>query len=74
MENEYLVLIESNEFQEKILDFIASEELDKFFNYTTFADNPECKQAMIHGMCLASMLTSKCNYLVVRNPDALNKL
>ena len=69
MGNECLILIENQEFQTKILDFIASEELDKFFNCTIFADKPECKQAMIHGMCLAAMLTSKCNYLVVEKPN-----
>lgn len=70
MEDNCLILIDSKEFQTKILDFIASEELDKFFNQTVFTGNQECRQAMIHGMCLASMLTSQCNYFVVRQPNA----
>lgn len=51
--------IDIKEFQTKILEFIASDEIDKFFNCTTFANIPECKQAMIYGMCIASMLTSR---------------
>lgn len=53
------VFIDIKEFQTKILEFIASDEMDKFFSCTTFADIPECKQAMIYGMCIASMLTSR---------------
>ena len=65
-----LVLIDSREFQQKILDFISSDEFDKIFNSTVFADKPECKQAMIHGMCVASMLTSRCDHLVVKQSNA----
>lgn len=54
------VFIDIKEFQTKILEFISSDEIDKFFNCTIFANIPECKQAMIHGMCIASMLTSRC--------------
>lgn len=51
--------IDIREFQTKILEFISSDEIDKFFNCTTFANIPECKQAMIYGMCIAAMLTSR---------------
>lgn len=54
------VFIDIREFQTKILEFITSDEIDKFFSCTTFANVPECKQAMINGMCIASMLTSRC--------------
>ena len=52
--------VDIKEFQTKILEFINSDEIDKLFNCTIFANIPECKQAMIHGMCIASMLTSRC--------------
>lgn len=64
MEDKYVTLIDSKEFQEKILEFITSEELDKVFNHTVFVDIPECKQAMIHGMCIASMLICKCEQII----------
>jgi hypothetical protein len=69
MEDKCLILIDSQKFQEKILDFMTSEELDKFFNCTVFADKPECRQAMIHGICIASMLVSKCDSFIVRKPN-----
>lgn len=64
--NDYLMLIDSTEFQSKILDYITSKELDEMLAVTIFADKPECKQAMIHGMIIASMLTSKCEYFVAK--------
>lgn len=69
MEDKYVTLIDSEEFQTKILKFIASEELDKFFNCTVFADKPECRQAMIYGMCIASMLTCKCKRMIGKRND-----
>lgn len=57
------ILINNNEFQQKILDCITSEEIDKIFNNTIFAISQEgqtCKQAMIHGMIIASLMTSNC--------------
>ncbi len=69
MEDKYVTLIDSREFQAKILEFISSEELDKFFNCTVFADKPECRQAMIHGMCVASMLTCKCEQIIGTRKD-----
>lgn len=58
------VFIDIKEFQTKILEFIASDEIDKLFSCTTFTNIPECKQAMIYGMCIASMLTSRCETTV----------
>lgn len=62
------LLIDISEHQQKVLDCISSEEIDKFFDSTIFADIPEssmCKQAMIHGMVIASMMTSQCNHVIV---------
>lgn len=64
MEGKYKVLIDSQEFQRRILDLITTEELDKFFNCTVYAEEENSnsyKAAMIHGMCIASMMTSDCN-------------
>ena len=55
-----------SEFQKKVLEFVTSGELDKFFKNTVF-DNYEykndCKSAMITGMSLASMITSDCELI-----------
>lgn len=67
MKEDILVLIDSKEYHKRIMDCITSEELDKFINCTVFADKPECRQAMIHGMCIASMLTSDCSRIFVRD-------
>ena len=56
------ILIDSTEFQQKVLDYISSCEIDKMINATVFKDNQECKQAIIYGMVIASMLTSKCKF------------
>lgn len=39
------ILIDSTEFQQKVLDYISSCEIDKMINTTVFKDNQECKQA-----------------------------
>lgn len=62
------LLVDTSEYQKRVLDCIGSEEIDKFFGSTVFAGLPEsnmCKQAMIHGMIIASMMTSQCNHVVV---------
>lgn len=69
MEVKYKVLIDSQEFQRKILDLITTKELDKLFNCTIYAEKENSdsyKAAMIHGMCIASMMTSDCNLVFVR--------
>lgn len=63
------LLIDTTEYQKKVLDCIASEEIDKFFGATYFKNLPEadmCKQAMIYGMAIASMMTSRCNQIVIK--------
>lgn len=60
MDKKYMVLFNSVDFQRRILDCILTDEIDKFFNATIFADSSDaanCKQAMIHGMIIASMMT-----------------
>lgn len=63
------IFIESIEFQQKVLDYISSEEINKMFNSTIFKDNPECKSAMIHGMVIASMLTCHCKQFCIVEKD-----
>ncbi len=63
------LLIDSTEYQQKVLDCIGSGEIDKFFGATYFKNLPEadmCKQAMIYGMAIASMMTSRCDLLVIK--------
>lgn len=62
------VMIDTTEYQQRVLECIGSEEVDKFFGTTMFMNLPEssmCKQAMIHGMAIASMMTSQCNPVIV---------
>lgn len=37
------ILIDSTEFQRKVLDYISSCEIDKMIDTTVFKDNQECK-------------------------------
>lgn len=54
-------LVDITEFQSKILDYIASDELDKMINNTIFADDTHARLAVSHGMAIAAMLTSQCD-------------
>lgn len=56
----YKVLIDSTELQQKVLDYISSEEFNKMVDSTVFKDNNQYKLAIIHGMAIASMLTCRC--------------
>ena len=63
------LLIDSTEYQQKVLDCIYSEQIDKFFGVTYFKNLPEadmCKQAMIYGMAIAAMMTSRCDHVVIK--------
>lgn len=66
MEEKYEILVDRKEFQQKILDYIGSDEMDKMINNTVFKDKPECKNAIIHGMAIAAMLISQCEYYYVK--------
>jgi hypothetical protein len=61
----YKVLIDSTELQQKILDYIASEEFCKMVDSTVFKDNNQCKMAIIHGMSIASILTCRCEQFYI---------
>ena len=63
----YKIVVDVEEFQQKVLDYISSDEMDKMINNTVFAEKPECKSAVIHGMAIASMLTSYCTLMYVKN-------
>ena len=67
------ILIDSTEFQQKVLDYIYSCEIDKMIDTTVFKDNQECKQAIIHGMVIASMLTSRCKQIEINEVADMKK-
>ncbi len=69
MDNNYTRVINVEEFQQKILDYISSDELDKTISNTVFVGKPECKSAVAHGMALASMLTSTCETMYVKDRE-----
>lgn len=69
MNDNYKLYIEVSEFQQKVLDYITSGEIDKMINATIFADKPDCKRAMIHGMVIASMLTSRCKLIGIKDDE-----
>lgn len=63
--NNTKILIDSTEFQKHILDYIGSDNFTKMINSTIFAGKQDCIDAIIHGMCIASMLTSQCNQFYI---------
>lgn len=66
---QYLMLIDQQEFQRRVIECINSDEFNKFFDATVFKDkqdNQGYKQAMMHGMVIASMMTSYCKKIFVR--------
>lgn len=66
------ILVDVNELQRKVLDYIHSDKLDKMISNTIFSDNLEYKNAIIHGMIIASILTSKCELTCVKDNNKLN--
>lgn len=66
MKDEYKKLIDPTEFQQKVLDYIGSDELDKMIDSTVFKNKTECRNAIIHGMVIASMLTCRCESTYVK--------
>lgn len=62
----YKTLIDSTELQQKVLDYIASDEFSKMVDATVFKDNNQCKMAIIHGMTIASMLTCRCEQFYIK--------
>ena len=45
----------------------------KMIDATVFKDNQECKQAIIHGMVIASMLTSRCKQIEINEVAGMKK-
>lgn len=69
MNDNYKLYIEVSEFQQKVLDYITSGEIDKMINATIFANKTDCKRAIIHGMAIASMLTSRCKLIGIKDDE-----
>ena len=63
--NECMILINQVDFQKKILDCITSEEVDKYFYSAQFKNDSQCRQAMIYGMTIASLLANQCKPKIV---------
>lgn len=61
----YKTLIDPTELQQKVLDYIDSDEFSKMVDSTVFKDNNQCKMAIIHGMAIASMLTCRCEQFYI---------
>ena len=63
--NECMILINQVDFQKKILDCITSEEIDKYFYSAQFKNDSQCRQAMIYGMTIASLLINQCKPKII---------
>lgn len=66
------ILIETKEFQQKILDCVLTDEINRMFESTYFStkeNSSDYKAAMIHGMIMASLLTSSCETYVVEGKE-----
>lgn len=60
-----LGLIDSAELQQRVLDCINSDEINKFWNGSIFNGDEKYRQAITHGMLLASMMTSQCENIII---------
>ena len=54
------------EFNKMILDIIHNGELDKFIDNSVYKDKIECRSAIIYGMSLACIFTSKLDKIYVK--------
>lgn len=64
-----MILINTEEYQKKILELMYSEELDKMIESTIYKDNEQTKGAIRLGMALASMYTCRCQQYQTNQPD-----
>ena len=71
--NDIKIFIDSSEFQQKVLDYIGSNEFDKTVDSTIFNDKPEYRQAIAHGMVIAAMLTSRCKQIEIYEVTDMKK-
>ena len=64
--DEYVHLIDVNEFRNKILEYEFSEDFDKMYNSTVFSEysDDRYKNAIRYGLVLSSLLISQCESLV----------
>lgn len=62
----YQIFVNINEFQQMVLNYIHSNEFNKMFASTVFTGDERCRAAMIHGMSIASMLTSQCKPVCIK--------
>ena len=67
--NEAMILIDKVDFQKKILDCITSEEVDKYFYSAHFKEDSQCRQAMIYGLTIASLLANICQTKIIINNE-----
>ena len=65
--DKYRILIDPQDFQKIILEYINTGEVDKIFDCSEFVGDKKCKQAMIYGMHIASVLTSLCEPTILRS-------
>lgn len=69
MKDDYRIVVDIKDFQEKVLDYISSDKINKHLDNTIYANNKECRSAMIYGMSIASMLTSSCDLIYIKNVE-----
>lgn len=74
MDNSCIKVINTEEFQQKVLNYISSDELDKMISNTVFSGKPEYKSAIVHGMTIASMITSICEPIYMNDNKNGEKL
>lgn len=61
----YRIAIWSEEFHQKVLDYITSNKVDEIISHTIFAGDDKYKQAIIQGMCIAALITSSCEQIYI---------
>lgn len=66
---DYRIVVDTKEFQQKILDYIGSDKIDEMIINSVFANSSECKSAAIYGMTIASMLMSSCELMAITNAE-----
>ena len=69
MAKKYYTYVKTNDIHKRVLDCITTGEIDKFFKCTDFSGDNKCRQAMIHGMCIAAMLMSDCDQMLVESEE-----
>ena len=68
-----VTLIDTSEFNQIILDYISSGKIDEFISNSIYTDDPQSRNAIIYGMCIASLLTSQCSIPCIKITDEEEK-